>query len=87
MVQFSLDKYIKVLIWNIIHKHIILITRNYIQYMMGDGINSVLVLDSGIGGLSVVSSLQKVLPNEDILYFETVRMFPMETKMKKKYYI
>lgn len=38
------------------------------------------VLDSGIGGLSVVSSLQRILPNEDILYFGDSKNIPYGNK-------
>ncbi|NLN48729.1 MAG: glutamate racemase [Clostridiales bacterium] len=38
------------------------------------------VLDSGIGGLSVVASLQNVLPNEDILYFGDSKNVPYGNK-------
>ena len=38
------------------------------------------VLDSGIGGLTVVKSLQKLLPNEDIIYFGDNKNVPYGNK-------
>ena len=40
----------------------------------------VVVLDSGLGGLTVVRSLQRVLPNEDIVYFGDTARLPYGTK-------
>ena len=34
---------------------------------------SIGVFDSGIGGLTVVKELTKILPNEKIVYFESKR--------------
>jgi glutamate racemase len=38
------------------------------------------VFDSGVGGLSVVRSLKKVLPNENIIYVGDLKHFPYGTK-------
>lgn len=40
----------------------------------------VVVLDSGLGGLTVVRSLRRVLPNEDIVYFGDTARLPYGTK-------
>ena len=34
------------------------------------------VFDSGIGGLNVVNSLKKILPNEKIIYFGDIKNLP-----------
>ena len=41
------------------------------------------VFDSGIGGLSVVKELQKLLPQEDIVYFGDTARLPYGTKSKE----
>ncbi|MGB9694955.1 MAG: glutamate racemase [Caldisericaceae bacterium] len=38
------------------------------------------VFDSGVGGLTVVNNLLKLLPNEDIIYFADTKNFPYGTK-------
>lgn len=38
------------------------------------------VLDSGIGGLTVIKSMEKVLPNEDIIYFGDNKNVPYGNK-------
>ena len=38
------------------------------------------VLDSGLGGLTVVKALQRALPHEDILYFGDTARVPYGTK-------
>jgi glutamate racemase len=41
------------------------------------------VFDSGIGGLSVVKELKRLLPNEDIIYFGDTARLPYGTKSKE----
>jgi len=41
------------------------------------------VFDSGVGGLTVVSQLQKILPEEDIVYFGDTARVPYGTKSKE----
>ena len=41
------------------------------------------VFDSGLGGLSVVATLQKMLPNENIIYFGDSARNPYGTKPKQ----
>ena len=41
------------------------------------------VFDSGVGGLTVVSQLQKLLPAEDIVYFGDTARVPYGTKSKE----
>ena len=41
------------------------------------------VLDSGVGGLTVLKQLQKLLPNEDFIYFGDTARVPYGTKSKK----
>ena len=36
--------------------------------------------DSGVGGLSVLSSFRKVLPNEDIIYYGDLKNLPYGDK-------
>ncbi|MEO0084001.1 MAG: hypothetical protein ABIK33_06445, partial [candidate division WOR-3 bacterium] len=38
------------------------------------------VFDSGVGGLTVVKALRKILPNEDIIYFGDTARLPYGTK-------
>ena len=42
--------------------------------------NPVGVFDSGVGGISVLAELTKVLPNEDFLYFGDSKNAPYGTK-------
>lgn len=42
------------------------------------------VMDSGVGGLSVVLALQKVLPNEDIVYFGDTANCPYGNKSREE---
>lgn len=42
------------------------------------------VFDSGVGGLSVVRSLRKVLPNESIIYVGDLKHFPYGTKTEEQ---
>ena len=41
------------------------------------------VFDSGVGGLTVVSQIQKILPEEDIIYFGDTARVPYGTKSKE----
>ncbi|MDD5423499.1 MAG: glutamate racemase [Candidatus Omnitrophota bacterium] len=41
------------------------------------------VFDSGVGGLTVVSQIQKILPNEEIIYFGDTARVPYGTKSKE----
>ena len=41
------------------------------------------IFDSGIGGLSVVKEIQRVLPNEEIVYFGDTARLPYGTKSKE----
>ncbi len=41
------------------------------------------VFDSGIGGLTVLKQIQKVLPNENLVYFGDTARVPYGTKSKK----
>ena len=41
------------------------------------------VFDSGLGGLTVLKSLEKILPNESFIYWVILRMFLMEPKVLK----
>lgn len=41
------------------------------------------VFDSGVGGLTVVSQIQKLLPGEDIVYFGDTARVPYGTKSKE----
>ena len=43
------------------------------------------VFDSGLGGLTAVKELLKVLPYENIIYFETPDVFLMAIKAAKLY--
>ncbi|MGB9855146.1 MAG: glutamate racemase [Caldisericum exile] len=42
------------------------------------------IFDSGVGGLSVVKSLKRVLPNENIIYVGDLRHFPYGTKTEEE---
>ena len=42
------------------------------------------VFDSGLGGLTVVRSIQKLLPNENIVYFGDIARLPYGIKSKKQ---
>lgn len=42
--------------------------------------NPIGVMDSGIGGLTVVRELQRILPGEDIIYLATVPTAPTATR-------
>ncbi|MDD5686689.1 MAG: glutamate racemase [Elusimicrobia bacterium] len=44
--------------------------------------NPIGVFDSGVGGLTVIKELIKVLPNEDIIYFGDTARVPYGTKSK-----
>ena len=41
------------------------------------------VFDSGVGGLTVVKQVMKVLPNEDIIYFGDTARVPYGSKSKE----
>lgn len=41
------------------------------------------IFDSGVGGLTVVSQIQKILPNEEIVYFGDTARVPYGTKSKE----
>ena len=41
------------------------------------------VFDSGLGGLTVVKAMKKLLPNESILYFGDTARLPYGVKSKK----
>ncbi len=41
------------------------------------------IFDSGIGGLTVLKELRKLLPNEDVIYFGDTARVPYGTKSKK----
>ncbi len=41
------------------------------------------VFDSGVGGLTVVKELQKILPNEQLIYFGDTARIPYGTKSKR----
>lgn len=41
------------------------------------------VFDSGVGGLTVVKELMKVLPNEDIIYFGDTGRVPYGTRSRE----
>ena len=41
------------------------------------------VFDSGLGGLTAIRELKKVLPNENIIYFGDTGRVPYGTKGKK----
>ncbi len=45
--------------------------------------NAIGVFDSGLGGLTVVKELIKLLPNEDIIYFGDTARVPYGTKSKE----
>ncbi|MAJ98048.1 MAG: hypothetical protein CMD07_02075 [Flavobacteriales bacterium] len=45
---------------------------------------SIGVFDSGIGGLNVVYSLKKILPNEKIIYFGDTKNLPYGNKPPSK---
>ncbi|BAL81344.1 glutamate racemase [Caldisericum exile] len=42
------------------------------------------IFDSGVGGLSVVRSIRKVLPNENIIYVGDLKHFPYGTKTEEE---
>jgi len=42
------------------------------------------VFDSGVGGLTVVNNLIKILPDENIIYFADSKNFPYGTKTEKE---
>lgn len=48
--------------------------------MPGERSNPIAVIDSGLGGLTVVSALQRVLPEEDLLYFGDTANLPYGSK-------
>ncbi len=41
------------------------------------------VFDSGVGGLTVVKELQKILPDEQLIYFGDTARIPYGTKSKR----
>lgn len=41
------------------------------------------IFDSGVGGLTVVSQIQDILPNEDVVYFGDTARLPYGTKSKE----
>lgn len=45
--------------------------------------NAIGVFDSGVGGLTCVSELQKILPHEDIIYLGDTARIPYGTKSKE----
>lgn len=45
--------------------------------------NAIGVFDSGVGGLTCVSELQKILPNEDIIYLGDTARIPYGTKSRE----
>lgn len=42
------------------------------------------VFDSGIGGLTVLKELERVLPNEDFIYLGDTKNFPYGEKSKEQ---
>ena len=50
------------------------------QGMQGSTQRPIGVFDSGVGGLTVLAELQKVLPNESFLYFGDTANLPYGTK-------
>ena len=46
--------------------------------------NPIGVIDSGVGGISVLRELVKVLPCENFIFLETLSMLPMEPKPWRK---
>ncbi len=46
--------------------------------------NPIGVFDSGIGGLTIVKEIQKILPNEDILYYADNKNNPYGEKSPKE---
>lgn len=44
------------------------------------------LLDSGVGGLSVLSQLKKVMPNKNYIYFGDTKNIPYGTKSKEEIY-
>ncbi len=44
------------------------------------------VLDSGVGGLSVLSELHKLMPNQDYIYFGDTKNIPYGTKSQEEIY-
>ncbi len=47
---------------------------------MSSATSPILVLDSGLGGLTVVRSLRRLLPNEDLMYFGDTARVPYGSK-------
>ncbi|MCM8809951.1 MAG: glutamate racemase, partial [Candidatus Omnitrophica bacterium] len=45
--------------------------------------NPIGIFDSGVGGLSVVKEIVKVLPNENIVYFGDTARVPYGTKSER----
>ena len=41
------------------------------------------IFDSGVGGVTVLKELQKLLPNEDYIYIGDTASFPYGSKSKK----
>src|SRR3990167_4114938 len=46
--------------------------------------NPIVVFDSGVGGLSVLKELQKLLPNESYIFFADQKNIPYGAKTKKE---
>ena len=47
--------------------------------------NPIAVFDSGVGGISVLRELIRIMPEEDFIYFGDSKMRHTEQKKKKKY--
>ena len=45
--------------------------------------NPIGIFDSGIGGLTVVKQIMRLLPNENLVYFGDTARVPYGTKSKK----
>lgn len=46
--------------------------------------NPIAVFDSGVGGISVLRELIRIMPEEDFIYFGDSKMHHTEQKKKKK---
>ena len=47
--------------------------------------NPIAVFDSGVGGISVLRELIRIMPEEDFIYLGILKMHHTEQKKKKKY--
>ena len=47
--------------------------------------NPIAVFDSGVGGISVLRELIRIMPEEDFIYFGDSKMRHTEQMKKKKY--